>query len=156
MEFSKRLQQIIIDKGYPSPKSPNKANTQKLADAAGVSRQMAARYINGDAIPETKILRNISTWLECDLWWLLYGKVKKVDEIKSKICPDIFKFILSEMRQLIINKSTDQNEFNFLFDNIINIYNNISEIDAELESKKKSASIMINFIKQQYNFLPKN
>lgn len=143
----------MLDKGFVSPKSPNKANTQKLADASGVTRQMAARYLNGDAIPETTVLNNISNWLMCDTWWLLYGSKKVSQEAPNKISSEIFKFILNEMRLLITKKSDDPDDFNFLFDNIINIYNNITEIEADLDSKKKSASIMIDFIKHQYKFL---
>lgn len=153
--FSKRLLQVMLDKGFESPRTPTKANTQKLADASGVSRQMASRYLSGDAIPVTDILHNISDWLMCDPWWLLYGSKK--DEILSpnKMSPEIFKFIIMEMRALIANKANNPDEFGFLFDNIINIYNNVTEIDADLESKKKSAAIMIDFIKHQYKFLAK-
>jgi len=153
--FSKRLLQVMLDKGFMSPKSPTKANTQKLADACGVSRQMAARYLNADAIPDIKVLNNISDWLLCDPWWLLYGNKKEDHRHPSKISQDIFKFIVAEMRLLIAGKCADANDFGFLFDNIINIYNNVTEIEADLESKKKSAIIMIDFIKHQYKFLAK-
>lgn len=148
--FSKRLQQIMLDNGFQSPKAANKANTQRLATASGVTRQMAARYLNGDAIPETRVLHDISNWLKCDPWWLLYGNKKGAQEAPNKIDYDIFKYILSEMRMLIVKRSADPDDFSFLFDNIINIYNNVTEIEADPESKKKSASIMIDFIKHQY------
>lgn len=66
---------------------------------------MAARYLNGTAIPETTILNNISNWLMCDAWWLLYGSKKNTKEVSNEISKEIFKFIFNEMRGLIEKKS---------------------------------------------------
>lgn len=150
--FAKRLMQVMLDHGFVSPKYPKKANTQKLADASGVSRQMAARYLNGDALPDTKVLSNIADWLTCDPWWLLYGSKKQEPNNKptGKLSEEIFLYIVSEMRELIALKAHNATSFNDLFDNIISIYSNVLEIDSGLEAKKKSAAIMINFIKRQY------
>jgi len=151
--FSERLLQAMLDQGFNSPKYVNKANTQTLADACGVSRQMAARYLNGTAIPDTKVLHRISDWLICDPWWLLFGSKKEEPKVTTtnKISPEIFKFIAAELRILIAKQATKgASHFDFLMDDFIMVYNNIFEIDGNIETKKKSAAVMINFVKSQY------
>ena len=151
VSFSKRLTHSMLDRGYKSPKDQKKANTQRLADATGVSRQMAARYLNGDAFPDTQVLRSIADWLQCDPWWLLYGKKKDHQECAHKISADLFKFIVCEMRATITKRASNALDYSYLFDSVIEIYNNIIEIEGEIEVKKNSAMIMINFIKNQYS-----
>jgi transcriptional regulator with XRE-family HTH domain len=44
-----------------------------MADAIGVSYEMARRYAEGAAIPKPDTVRRIAGWLKCSPTWLMYG-----------------------------------------------------------------------------------
>lgn len=148
-QFAKRLQERMLALGYSSKKSPLTASASILANFAEVSRTMANRYLNGAALPDVKVLHKIAGSLETDPWWLLHGTKDNKNEGTTKISQELAQFILLSLKEAITKSIDDDKKFLHIINDFIEIYNNISEIDADLSAKLKSAEIMTNFINRK-------
>jgi transcriptional regulator with XRE-family HTH domain len=147
--FAKKLIKIMIDNGYYPAKPSGKADAIKLASIAGVSKQMAYKYLNGEAMPNPVVLEKIAEWLNCPSKWLVNNeddhlniKIKSIDE-------DLCKSIFNSMENQFIENSLSPDRFRFLIETFMQIYNYASNTGADLESKIKSAMQMIALLKKQ-------
>lgn len=75
LQFSDRLVFAMKERGLNSPRGALKVQIQPLAEAAGVSHEMARRYLLGTAEPKSDdVKRTIATWLNVSYTWLLTGE----------------------------------------------------------------------------------
>lgn len=76
--FAKRLVEAMIDAKLHSPRNAkSKVNVGPLAKAAGTTREMARRYVEGKALPDPNKLPSIARFLEVKLPWLRDGEGPK-------------------------------------------------------------------------------
>lgn len=72
--FSKRLLDLMEQRGKLTTRGTARGpDVRGLKNAAGVTREMVRRYLNGSAMPRPDHLRRIAEWLEVDAIWLRDG-----------------------------------------------------------------------------------
>jgi hypothetical protein len=144
--FSKRLIHILKEKGYTSSRALSGANAKALAKALSCSTTMARRYLSAESLPENKTMEILSDWLKVDVWWLLYG---------HKEHENVFQFDKSLLKEILCQTKTSLINFNqnwdYIIDNILDIYENAAELPGTLEEKKQTIKIMLDFLKKNLN-----
>ena len=139
--FSKRLIYVLKKKGYTSTKAHSGVSAKAIAEALGCSFTMARKYLAGQSLPENKTMEILSNWLNVDIWWLLYGD--KDSSNTSIIDKTLLAEILKTSKDVFIKH---QNDWDYLVDNILKIYDSISELDGPPENKKNSIQLMLDFL----------
>lgn len=61
--FGSRLRAAMLDRGLRSASSRSGVAVRSLADAVGISYEMARRYCEGAALPRPETLASIAGWL---------------------------------------------------------------------------------------------
>lgn len=141
--FSKRLIYILKKKGFTSSRAFSGASAKMLAEALGCSRTMARRYLDAESLPENKTMEKLSNWLDVDIWWLLYGK-KETSDIAPFDKP-LLKEILCQAKSHLI---TNNQHWDCIIDNILEIHENAAELPGTLAEKQESIRLMLNFLKK--------
>jgi hypothetical protein len=72
--FGRRLREAMTDRGHRSARAKSAVNVGPLAGVARVTREMARRYVNGEAIPETDKMAAIAEFLAVRVAWLRDGE----------------------------------------------------------------------------------
>lgn len=139
--FSKRLIYILKKRGYTSTKAYSGASAKAVAEALGCSFTMARKYLAGHSLPENKTMETLSNWLNVDVWWLLYGDKDSpsISTIDKDLLADIFK----TSKHIFIQH---QQNWDYIVDNLIKIYDSISELEGTKENKKNSIQLMLDFL----------
>lgn len=141
--FSKRLIHTLKEKGYTSSRAFNGASAKALAKALDCSVTMARRYLSAESLPENKTMEKLSDWLNVDVWWLLYG---------NKDQQRVFQFDKSLLKEILLQTKISLINFNqnwdYIIDNILDIYENIVELPGTIEEKKRSIILMLDFLKK--------
>ena len=139
--FSKRLIYILKKRGYTSTKAHSGASAKAVSEALGCSFTMARKYLAAHSLPENKTMETLSNWLKVDVWWLLYGD--KDSPSISAIDQDLLADILKTSKHIFIQY---QQNWDYIVDNIIKIYDSISELEGTKENKKNSIQLMLDFL----------
>lgn len=139
--FSKRLIYILKKRGHTSTKAHSGASARAVSEALGCSFTMARKYLAGQSLPENKTMETLSNWLNVDVWWLLYGDKNSPDI--STIDKDLLADVLKTSKHVFIQH---QQNWDYIADNIIKIYDSISELDGSKENKKNSIQLMLDFL----------
>ncbi len=143
--FSKRLSSVLQKEGYSSKRSRAGVEINKLADVAGVSYQMARKYVLGMALPEYHIIPKIARWLNVSSSWLLFGEKEPIKpEHKSssmiEIESDLLKYILFKCTILFPPTSDSDKIINF----IVNVIYDASHINADKKTIIKIIDMMLS------------
>lgn len=138
--FSQRLIRTLKEKGYTSSRAFSGVNAKALAQALECSTTMARRYLSAESLPENKTMEKLSNWLQVDIWWLLYGD--KEQKNVSQFDKQLLKEILLQTR-MHFNQNWD-----FIIDNILDIYENALDLPGTLEEKKDTIKLMVDFLKK--------
>lgn len=142
--FSKRLIHTLKEKGFTSSRALSGASAKALAKALGCSTTMARRYLSAESLPENKTMEKLSDWLKVDVWWLLYG---------NKDQKNVFQFDKPLLKEILLQTKANLNDFNqnwdFIIDNILDIYENTAELPGTIEEKKGSIKLMLDFLKKR-------
>lgn len=148
--FADKLIKMMIDKGHYPAKPKGKADASKLADVAGVSRQMAYKYLNGEALPNSVALEKISAWLSCPAMWLVNNEPDHLNlnnkSIDEALCQAIFK----KMEPQFIEDKLTADKLNLLVETFMQIYNYAVATGSDIDSKLKSAEQMIALLKKSH------
>jgi transcriptional regulator with XRE-family HTH domain len=73
--FGERLAGAMLDRGYRSSRGARSGvDVNELRQRARVSREMARRYVEGEAVPDLERVVRIAEWLGVRVAWLLYGE----------------------------------------------------------------------------------
>jgi transcriptional regulator with XRE-family HTH domain len=75
--FGRRLREAMGDLGHGSTRAKSGVDVGPLVKAATVTREMARRYVNGAAIPETNKIAAIAKYLGVRVAWLRDGEGAK-------------------------------------------------------------------------------
>ena len=141
--FSKRLVETLRERGYISSRAAHGVSVKALADALGCSITMSRRYILGESLPENRTMEKLSDWLKVDVWWLLYGnKNQKSDAQFDKA---LLKEVLLQTQTLLAELP---DHWDTLIDDILEIYQNISELQGTKEAKIASIKLMVDFLRK--------
>ncbi len=139
--FSKRLIYILKKKGHTSTKARNGASARAVANALGCSFTMARKYLAGQSLPENKTMQALSNWLNVDVWWLLYGdKDSPANSYMDKV---LLADLLKISKEIFIQHPKDWDN---IVDNILKIYDCVSELEGPQENKKNSIQLMLDFL----------
>ncbi len=85
--FGERLRALMCERGYTSEKARSGVDLNALAQAAGISHEMARRYAEGLAVPRPQKIISIAAWLKVspsDLMWS--DSVVAIDERALESC----------------------------------------------------------------------
>lgn len=103
LEFSKRLNFLLKNKGCISKNAISGVKVSELAAAIGCSMQIVRRYTVGTSLPEYHIILKIAQWFNVSPGWLLFGDdvvVDRADNVESydriSIDFDVLKYILTQ------------------------------------------------------------
>lgn len=139
--FSKRLIYILKKKGHTSTKAHNGASARAVANALGCSFTMARKYLAGQSLPENKTMQVLSNWLNVDVWWLLYGdKDSPANSCMDKV---LLGDLLKTSKEIFIQHPKDWDN---IVDNVLKIYDCVSELEGSPENKKNSIRLMLDFL----------
>jgi transcriptional regulator with XRE-family HTH domain len=144
-KFAKRLNSVLQKEGYHSSRSKAGIEIGQLAKAAGVSYQMARKYVLGMALPDYHIIPKIAKWLNVSPSWLLFGeKDMVVPEIKSSSLVEID----TELLRYILNKCTvlfpPVNDAEKIINFIVGVIYDASHINADSKMILKIVDMMLS------------
>lgn len=72
-EFSNRLNEALNNKGLPI-----RGRATELANFFKITPKAASKWVNGEALPDTKRIIDLASWLHVSVEWLLTGKENPV------------------------------------------------------------------------------
>jgi transcriptional regulator with XRE-family HTH domain len=88
--FSERLRELMRQRGMHAPGvSRSGVDVGKLAAAAGISYEMARRYVDGQSMPRSDKMAAIARWLGVSSDFLAFGSetaAKPIDEGTLQAC----------------------------------------------------------------------
>lgn len=135
-QFSCRLRDAMVAKGYHSTRSTSGVNIHKLVAMTGNSPQICRKYLSGQVIPEPTKLAELAAKLDVSPGWLLFGDSHSnaaVVENKITISKDLLHYIFSHANQLYTAKPSDQEIPDFLLD----LTQDVCHIEVSDEQSKK-------------------
>jgi len=143
--FSKRLNTLLQKKGYTSTRSKAGIQIHQLAQAAGVSYQMARKYILGMALPDYHIVPKIAKWLNVSPSWLLFGEKEfALPELKPssliEIDIELLRYILNKCTVLFPPSSESEKIANY----IVGIIYDASHLNADTKTILKIIDMMLS------------
>ena len=143
--FARRLTLLMQDADLVSFKSKTGVKVSKLAETAGCSKQMARRYVLGDALPEIDATYKIAKWLNVSPGWLLFGDETAIPNNMAQVNliqiePDLLQYILTKAA-FLFDLTTDTKE---LVHFIMDIINDATHIEAERKDILKVIDLSIN------------
>ena len=143
--FSKRLLNLMQNKGYGSVRSKAGVEVTKLADITGCSYQMARRYVLGEALPELHILPKIATWLDVSPSWLLFGEKDIIAPDRKSLTlieieTEVLTYILTKCIHLFSPSTKDENVVSYIVDMVYDA----SHLNTDKETIFKIIDMMTN------------
>lgn len=144
-KFSKRLNALLQKEGYISTRSKAGVEIGQLAKVAGVSYQMARKYIIGEALPDYHIIPKIAKWLNVSPSWLLFGENESiVPELKSnsliEIDIELLRYILHKCTILFPPTAESEKIANY----ILGVIYDASHINADSKTILKIIDMMLS------------
>lgn len=148
-KFAKRLNSLLQKEGYVSNRSKAGVEIGQLAKVAGVSYQMARKYVLGMALPDYHIIPKIAKWLNVSPSWLLFGENEfVVPEIKSasliEIETELLRYILNKCTVLFPITNDSEKIMNF----IVGVIYDASHINADSKTILKIIDMMLSSVIQ--------
>lgn len=144
LEFARRLNQKIYQKGYGSQRSKTGIDIKKLSVISGCSYQMARKYTLGQALPEIHVIIKIAEWLGVSPNELLLDEkasgLNKQSKTAINIEPELLKYILNKSTELLSSTCDTKNVINFIFDTIYDA----SHLEVESKTVYKIIDMMIS------------
>lgn len=99
-QFAARLREAMLDKNMVARKqAASGVDVSQLKVAAGVTLEMARRYVEGTALPRPEKMTRIAAWLGVNLPWLRDGIGPKKGDPVLELTPFEHDFI-RRLRQL--------------------------------------------------------
>ncbi len=146
--FSKRLNESLLKGGYSSIRSKSGIGMAELAKVAGVSFQMATKYVSGLALPNCHIVLKIATWLNVSPTWLLFGEIEKPASAQTlsksntsiEIEFELLKYILNKFSFLLQPISSQDKIANYM----AGVIYDASHINANHETIKNIIDMMVS------------
>lgn len=143
LQFSERLRELMIQRGYGSRSASSGVSPAALCKAIGCFSEMALRYLDGRSIPNPQNVLKIAQWLEVAPGFLLFGEQNvyssKKDLNQIKIDKDLLSYALTKMAP-IIKKSKNESE---TLDFFISVLSDLSQMEIEVDQLKKVFDLTI-------------
>src|SRR3990167_1136790 len=144
-KFSKRLKALLQKEGYVSSRSKAGIEIGQLDKIAGVSYQMARKYILGMALPDYHIIPKIAKWLNVSPSWLLFGEKELImPELKSssliEIDTELLRYILRNCIILFPSMAESEKITNY----IVGVIYDASHINADTKTILKIIDMMLS------------
>ncbi len=146
--FADRLSNKLQEKRFISRRGAI-INGKILAAEFGVSLTTIRHYLNGESIPKNTTLQRISTWLDVDPIWLLYGNhVTCVSS--SQIDKVLFKKIFEHLFPLLYASNLPKTKYMRLIKRGIDIYCYLVEMNKN-KSQDTTLAVMISLLNNNKN-----
>jgi len=138
IEFSNRLREKMIQRGFASQTAACGVSPSALAKATGCFNEMALRYLDGRSIPNPDTILKISEWLQVEPGYLLFGdhgfKPPAQEEHSIKIDKEFLKYTLGKFCNFVKNIERTSPELVELY---LNILTELSDMNMELSDLKR-------------------
>jgi transcriptional regulator with XRE-family HTH domain len=141
LEFSERLREIMLKKGYGSRSAAHGVSPIAISKAIGCYNEMSLRYLDGRSVPTPDIALKISEWLEISPAYLLFGEQENKHSFDNKIHidKDIIEYTLKKIIPLI-KQSNNESEIISFFNSILS---DISLINMDNDELKKVVNLAV-------------
>jgi len=144
-KFSERLNTLLQKEGYASNRSKAGVEITQLAKVAGVSYQMARKYVLGMALPDYYVVPKIAAWLKVSPGWLLFDEYEVAEtELKSNpqivIDVELLKYILNKCIVFFPSINHPEKIINF----IVSIIYDASHINTDPKTILKIIDMMLS------------
>lgn len=106
--FARRLVALLESKGYVSRRNKSGVDVTALAKGAGVSYEMARRYVEGTAVPRPDVLRAIAVWLSVDPAELAFGAQGKPGEVDPDMLAECLQAVTEAQRISGVSMTEEQ------------------------------------------------
>ncbi len=143
-EFSHRLRDAMIAKGYHSSRSTSGVDIHKLVEMTGYSPQICRKYLRGHVIPEPAKLTELAAKLDVSPGWLLFGDSHSnagIVENKVTISNDLLHYIFAHANQLYTSTHQSDKETP---DFLLKLTREISQIETSDEQSKKIIDLALS------------
>lgn len=146
VSFAKRLNSILLKKGFSSSRSKAGIEINQLAKVASVSYQMARKYALGMALPEYHVVLKIAKWLNVSPSWLLFGEKEPSapnyhkSSTTIEIEAELLKYILQKCIILFPPTNDAEKIINYIFGMIYDA----SHIDTDNKTILKIIDMMLS------------
>lgn len=148
LSFADRLSNKLQEKRFISRRGAI-INGKILAAGFGVSLTTIRHYLNGKSIPKNTTLQRISTWLDVDPIWLLYGNhVTCVSA--GKINEVLFKKIFEHLFPFLHNTNITKAKYMRLIKGAFDIYCYLVEMNKD-KYQDTTLAVMINLLNNNQN-----
>ncbi|MBY0542724.1 MAG: hypothetical protein K2P75_04930 [Sphingobacteriaceae bacterium] len=145
--FANRLIQTLKDRGHTASRSPNGICTKTLAEFVGASEQICRRYLRGDALPDYEKIMRLTTQLQVNPGWLLFGDEGFTASKKNDIDEALLHYILKQSHHLY---PTSQDSNDDYADFVLGLIREVRAIDASENNLLKIIDLAIGSI-DSYN-----
>lgn len=147
LEFSRRLNSILKERGFVSKNALSGVTVRKLSDSICCSHQMVRKYTLGEALPDYFTVLKMAEFLKVSPGWLLFGdNASQTNVLDNKellyIDPEILKYILLSSIPLL-EKIKEKNDV-MLF--ILEIVNDAAHLKANQAVIKKMIDLAISSV----------
>lgn len=142
-QFSHRLRDAMIARGYHSSRSTSGVDIHKLVEMTGYSPQICRKYLRGQVIPEPAKLTELAAKLNVSPGWLLFGDSHSnagVVENKITISDDLLHYIFAHANQLYSPNPSNPETPDFL----LNLTREISQIETSEDQSKKIIDLALS------------
>lgn len=143
LEFSTRLRELMIQRGFGSQNSASGVSPSALSKAIGCFNEMALRYLDGRSIPSPETLLKISEWLQVEPGYLLFGdrgfKPPTQEDQFIKINKDFLQYTLNEITAIL--KKTKQGEESEFIELYLNILTELLDMKMSVDDLKRMFSL---------------
>jgi transcriptional regulator with XRE-family HTH domain len=110
--FAGRLVKAMLAAGHRSSRGAKAGvAVAELAEAAEITREMARRYVLGEAIPDTDRLDKIAGWLGVKVAWLRDGEPAPANRTEQPLAPYLPEEALEIARVWILLPSEIQDRY---------------------------------------------
>jgi transcriptional regulator with XRE-family HTH domain len=147
--FSKRLKSLL-QKTHTSHRTNIDIN--QLGKIAGVSYQMARKYILGLALPEYHVIIRMSQWLNVSPGWLLFGEQENLLNNKSDTLIQIESELLTYILKKFITLFPPTAEADQIINFIVGVIYDATHINADNKTIRKIIDMMSSSAIQMREF----
>lgn len=106
--FARRLVELMKLKRKISSRSRSGVDVSALSKAAGVSYEMARRYVEGMALPRPDTVEAIGKWLEVPAASLAWGDQGNHEQVDPLLLEQALQAVADAQEKARIQLSTDQ------------------------------------------------
>lgn len=143
LQFSERLRELMVKRGYASRSASSGVSPAALCKTLGCFSETALRHLNGKSVPSPENILKISEWLQVEPGFLLFGEqgsqCSAEDKNKIKLDKDLFNYALKKITPIIKDSKSHEQVVEFF----ISILSDLSHMQIEVAQLKQVFDVAI-------------